>query len=186
MQLTQTHQSNPDYLRLYDGNSEEAILLGTLFGKNIPSKIKSSGPSMFVTFITDHFAVASGFSANIIEEPKPEDDPNAKDCSFANPCESGEGHCQSDFECKGAHRCGENNCPIGFLKTTDCCYDYCGKWLDMESGTLVSPNYPDKYDNHQVCNWLLVVAMTVAGPRTMTLEFIKFAVRIFVHTSCVI
>ena len=35
MQLTQTHQSNPDYLRLYDGNSEEAILLGTLFWKNM-------------------------------------------------------------------------------------------------------------------------------------------------------
>lgn len=186
MQLTQTHQSNPDYLRLYDGNSEEAILLGTLFGKNIPSKIKSSGQRIFVTFTTDHFAVANGFSANIIEEPKPEDDPNAKDCSIANPCESGEGHCQSDFECKGAHRCGENNCPIGFLKTTDCCYDYCGKCLDMESGTLVSPNYPDKYDNNEECKWLLVVAMTVAGPRTMTLEFIKFAVRIFVHISCVV
>ena len=68
MQLTQTHQSNPDYLRLYDGNSEEAILLGTLFGENIPSKIKSSGQRMFVTFTTDHYAVANGFSAIIIEE----------------------------------------------------------------------------------------------------------------------
>ena len=170
-----------DYLSIFDGNSsDKADLLGTLIGWNLPSKITSSGNQMFVTFVSDHFGTESGFLANIYEESNPADDPLDRDCSITNPCDPEEGHCQSDFECRGNHRCGENNCPSGYLKTTDCCYDYCGKWLDMENGTLVSPNYPEKYDNYQECDWLIVVAMTVAGPRTMTLEFIKFAVSIYV------
>ena len=171
----------PDYLSIYDRNSsEKSNLLGTLIGYNLPSKIISSGNTLSVSFFSNHFGTRTGFLANISEEPKPAADPKARDCSIANPCDPEEGHCQSDFECQGTHRCGESNCPLGYLKTTDCCYDYCGKWLDMENGTLVSPNYPNKYDNYQVCDWLIVVAMTVAGPRTITLEFIKFAVSIFI------
>ena len=168
-------------MSIYDRNSsEESNLLGTLIGHNLPSKIISSGNQILVTFVSDHIGKESGFFANIHEEPKPAADSKARDCSIANPCHPEEGHCQSDFECNGTHRCGENNCPSGYQKTTDCCYDYCGKWLDMKNGTLVSPNYPNKYDNDQVCDWLIVVAMTVAGPRTITLEFIKFAVSNYV------
>ena len=167
----------PDYLNIYDGNSStESEHLGTLIGYNLPSKIASSGNQILINFVSDHFGTWTGFRANIHEEPKQREDPKARDCSIANPCKPEEGHCQSDFECKGSHRCGENSCPTEYLNSTVCCYDYCGKWLDIENGTLVSPNYPDKYDNHQVCDWLVVVAMTVAGPRTITLEFIKFAV----------
>ena len=171
----------PDYLNIYDGNSSTVSKhLGTLIGYNLPSNIASSGNQILINFVSDHFGTWTGFRANIHEEPKPHDDPKARDCSIANPCEPGEGHCQSNFECKGSHRCGENSCPTEYLNSTVCCYDYCGKWLDIENGTLVSPNYPDKYDNYQVCDWLVVVAMTVAGPRTITLEFIKFAVSNYV------
>ena len=164
-------------MSIYDGNSsQESNLLGTLTGYNLPSKIISSSNTLLVSFVSDHLGTRTGFHANIREESKPTYDPKARDCSIANPCEPEQGHCQSDFECKGTHRCGESNCPLGYLETTDCCYDYCGKWLDLENGTLVSPNYPNKYDSDQICNWLIVVAMTVAGPRTITLEFIKFAV----------
>ena len=129
-----------DFLNIYDGySSDEVYLLGSLIGYDIPSKITSSGNQMLVTFVSDHFGkdLGIGFLANIHEQPKPAADPKARDCSIADPCNPEEGHCQSDFECKGTHRCGENNCPSGFLKTTNCCYDYCGKWLDMENGTLV-------------------------------------------------
>ena len=106
----------PDYLSIYDKNlSNESILLGTLIGANLPSKITSSGNQIQVTFVSDHYGTWPGFLANIHEEPKPVADPKAKDCSIANPCDPDEGHCQSDFECKGTHRCGENNCPSGFL-----------------------------------------------------------------------
>ena len=172
----------PDCLSIYDRNSsDESNLLGTMVGFNLPSKIKSSGNQILVTFVSDHYGIQHGFRASIHEEPKSVDDQKARDCSIANPCDPEEGHCQSDFECKGTHRCGEKNCPFGYMKTTDCCYDYCMKWLDMENGTLVSPNYPNKYDHYQVCDWLITVAMTVAGPRTITLEFIKFAVRSYVR-----
>ena len=182
LQLYDTENSMiPDFLNIYDGySSDEVYLLGSLIGRNLPSKITSSSNQMLVTFASDHFGSDYGLLANIHEQPKPAADPKARDCSIADPCNLEEGHCQSDFECKGTFRCGENNCPSGFLKTTNCCYDYCGKWLNMENGTLVSPNYPNKYDNYQVCDWLIVVAMTVAGPRTITLEFMKFAVGISV------
>ena len=177
-----------DFLSIYDVNSSnETILLGSLIGHNLPSKITSSGNQMIVTFVSDHYGsdhryqMSGIFFANIHEKPKPAADPTARDCSIANPCGPEEGHCQSDFECKGTHRCGESNCPSEYLTTTDCCYDYCGKWLDMGNGTLVSPNYPNKYDNNQVCDWLIAVAMTVAGPRTITLKFIKFSVSILVR-----
>ena len=166
-------------MSIYDGNSsDDANLLGSLIGFNLPSKITSSGTQIQVTFVSDHFGAWTGFLANIHEQPKPAADPKARDCSIADPCDPEEGHCQSDFECKETNRCGGSNCPLWYLNSTDCCYDYCGKWLDMENGTLVSPNYPNKYDNYQECDWLIVVAMTVAGPRTITLEFIKFAVSI--------
>ena len=184
-----SESKNPDYLSIYDGNSsDDSNLLGTLIGHNLPSKITSSGNQILVTFVSDHHSTDPGFLANIREQPKPSADPNARNCSIADPCDPEEGHCQSDFECIGTHRCGENNCPLGYLETTDCCYDYCGKWLDMENGTLVSPNYPNKYDNSQVCDWLIVVAMTVAGPRTITLEFIKFAVStfVFLYITCLL
>ena len=180
-QMNTADSEIPDFLSIYDKNSlDEVNLLGFLIGSNLPSKITSSGNQMLVTFVSDHYRSESGFLANIHEEPMIADDQKARDCSIVNPCNPEEGLCQSDFECKGSHRCGENNCPSGYHKTTDCCYDYCGKWLDMENGTLVSPNYPNKYDNYEVCDWLITVAMTVAGPRTITLEFIKFAVSIFV------
>ena len=145
-------------MTVYDRNSSnDSNLLGSLIGHNLPSKIKSSGNQMLVIFVSDHVGTESGFFAKIKEQQKPVVDPKASDCSIVNPCEAEQGHCQSDFECKGTHRCGESNCPSGYLKTTDCCYDYCGKGLNMENGTLVSPNYPNKYDHNQVCNWLIVV-----------------------------
>ena len=68
-------------------SSDKANLLGTLIGYNLPSKIKSSGNQMLVTFVSDHFGTDPGFLANTHEEPKPAADPKARDCSIANPCD---------------------------------------------------------------------------------------------------
>ena len=33
----------------------------------------------------------------------------------------------------------------------------CESWLDMNEKTLLSPNYPNFYDNITSCNWLITV-----------------------------
>ena len=32
---------------------------------------------------------------------------------------------------------------------------YCSKWLDVSSGQLISPNYPNKYGPNLYCNWFI-------------------------------
>ena len=47
----------------------------------------------------------------------------------------------------------------------------------MDNGTLTSPWYPDYYPHDERCHTLITVGMTVAGPRTITLEFKHFKAR---------
>ena len=103
---------------------------------------------------------------------------SANACSITNPCSDNQGHCQSDDECKGVLKCGYSNCPAGheYHQQSRCCYDYCSKWLDMENGTLMSPWFPNYYPREIGCQTLITVGMTIAGPRTITLEFLHFKV----------
>ena len=75
-------------------------------------------------------------------------------------------------------RCGHDNCnaDFGYSLKSRCCYDYCSKWLNMEYGFLASPWFPDYYPRDFKCQTLITVGMTVAGPRTITLEFLHFKV----------
>ena len=58
----------------------------------------------------------------------------------------------------------------GYANGTNCCYDYCAKWLDLSTGTLTSPNYPNNYDPNTVCGWHLVVQEN----KVITLEINSF------------
>ena len=53
-----------DYVRVYDGTSSSAALLGSFSGTSIPSSITSSGGSMFVQFTSDGSQQAAGWAAN--------------------------------------------------------------------------------------------------------------------------
>ena len=45
-------------------------------------------------------------------------------CSIENPCDEGDGDCDSSAECKGELQCGLNNCnATHFPDSADCCYD---------------------------------------------------------------
>ena len=33
----------------------------------------------------------------------------------------------------------------------------CKSWLDIDNKTLISPNYPNTYDNNESCHWLITV-----------------------------
>ena len=134
---------------------------------------------MLVTFTSDERDYDTGFSLKINVDPWNEGNLSPGACSITSPCRANQGHCQSDDECEDYLKCGHNNCPsdLGYNAKTRCCYDYCSQWLDMNNGILTSPWYPNQHPRNFRCRTLITVGMTVAGPRTMTLEFLQFKVK---------
>jgi hypothetical protein len=53
-----------DYVNVYDGNSTSATLLGTYSGSSFPSDITSTGPVLFLEFVTDNAITKRGWSLN--------------------------------------------------------------------------------------------------------------------------
>ena len=178
-------QASYDYVRVFDGNSSEELNLLTelsdwyVLGWNVfPSNVSSLSNEFLIIFNSDETGTDEGFNAKIYIEPFQNANLSADACSLTNQCNVDQGHCQSDDECKGYLKCGHNNCPaeLGHHTKTRCCYDYCSQWLDMENGILTSPWYPNKYPAKLRCHTLITVGMTVAGPRTITLQFLQFKV----------
>ena len=119
----------------------------------------SLGPKMLVVFDSDHEGASSGFMAIFNFE---EANPNASyPCSVDDPCNVDDGHCYYDGQCAGTLKCGQNNCPQD--SSINCCYDYCGQFLDMENGIF---NYFEKNDMEE-CSW----AIQVPANQIITIEF---------------
>ena len=95
-------------------------------------------------------------------------------CNSTHPCYEDQGHCNLDDDCNGTLHCGQDNCPkfAGYANGTNCCYDYCAKWLDLSTGTLTSPNFPNNYDSNTVCGWHLEVQEN----KVITIEINSFRV----------
>ena len=172
-------------MKVIDSNvSKEANILAEVSGVYLtgsyvlPSNISSSSNQLLITFTSDELYVSSGFMAKIHIESSLKANLSADACSMTSPCKDKEGHCQSDDECQGYLKCGHFNCPagLGYHPKTRCCYDYCSNWLNMEEGYLASPWYPKNHPTDFKCRTLITVGMTVAGPRTITLEFLHFKV----------
>ena len=53
-----------DLVKVYDGNSNTAPLLGTFSGNTLPPVLESTGPEMFVEFITNGSVTQQGWSAH--------------------------------------------------------------------------------------------------------------------------
>ena len=107
---------------------------------------------MLVVFDSDHEGISQGFKFNFNYE---EGNPNASyPCTVDDTCNVDEGPCYYDGQCAGTLRCGKNNCPQG--SSDNCCYDYCGQFLDMENGILDFYHY-DSYEDMQECSWHIQV-----------------------------
>ena len=137
----------------------------------LPSNVSSSSNQIFIEFKSDEWWGIKGFKAKIHAEFKYKN-LSVDACTVKKPCQINHGYCQSDDECKGVLKCGYNNCPVEHQSR--CCYDYCSEWLDMDNGTLMSPWFPNYYPSKFRCQTLITVGMTIAGPRTITLEFLHF------------
>ena len=100
-------------------------------------------------------------------------------CTSTCPCGANEGHCQSHDQCIPGHFCILESCPtsLGFTNTTSCCQgvDYldvsCG-YADVNNGLLLSPNYPNDYQNNLECAHQL----SAEPGRFITVEFESFSV----------
>ena len=163
-----------DALRIYDGNSSQAVLLAEVSGKGVKCKILSTGPQMFITFDSDDHGKAMGFSAIFHASNFTQQNQIIKPCTKDNPCHADEGQCYSNEQCSGTLKCGKNNCPAasGYDPGDDCCYDYCAKWLNMTDRTITSPEYPNSYNFWEECIWTI----SAAENQTVLLQFIDFQV----------
>ena len=153
-----------DQLEIYDGKNQNAPVLRKITGHIIQGEsilIKSTSRDMFIRFQSDSVLSARGFQAVLSYMPHGLGGINF--CSTSQLCEVDQGNCDatSDHECAGGLKCGVGNCPasLELENWVDCCYEpwwkSCPDSLNMETRTLVSPQYPSFYDNNQHCEWLL-------------------------------
>ena len=151
--------SSNDYVRIFDGDSYGKLhLMAQLTGSSPPSNMSTVRSQILIVFDSEYkFFDRRGFKANIFfEEANTDNITNA--CTVLNPCQINEGHCHYDGQCYGTLRCGHNNCPQNSDHGTNCCYNYCGQFLDMNTGILdYSFPLPNSYGDMQSCSWLIQV-----------------------------
>ena len=148
-----------DYVRIFDGDSYGQLhLMAQLTGSSIPSIVATVRSQMLIVFDSNwDGAKERGFKANItFRETNTDNKTNA--CTVLNPCQINEGHCHYDGQCYGTLRCGHNNCPQNSYYGKNCCYDYCGQFLDMNTGILdYYRPHATRYQDMQSCSWLIKV-----------------------------
>ncbi|KAK2718001.1 protein tolkin-like [Artemia franciscana] len=145
-----------DYLEIRDGTEENSPLIGIFCGHKVPDDIKSTGPHLWVKFVSDSSVQKAGFAASFIKE--------TDECAVSNHgCEHMCVNTLGSFECQ---------CKIGFEIQPDgkSCGDACGGILDSPNGTITSPSFPDLYPASKTCIWEII-----APPQwKITLNFTHF------------
>ena len=155
-----------DHLAIYDGKNQNGPVLSKVTGQLIQGEtvlIKSTKRDMFIRFQSDSVLSTRGFQAVFSYMLHGLGSINF--CSTSQLCEVDQGHCDvhGDHECAGGLKCGAQNCPasLEFEYWVGCCYEpwwkSCPDSLNIETRTLVSPQYPSMYENNQHCEWLIQV-----------------------------
>ena len=167
-----------DNLKFYNGSNVDGKLIEEITGHQIPSNVSSCGNEMLVVFSSNSAGTSLGFNSTIhIHETPLRPEMGAPDhCSACFPCGVNEGHCQSHGECFPGLVCFPESCPtsLGFANTTSCCQSVdvsCG-YADVEVGLLLSPNYPNNYQNNLECAHQL----SAEPGKFITVEFESFRV----------
>ena len=171
------------HLKIYDGNSTHNDVIAFVHHSQYSyyldvKSITSSSHQVFLTFTVEAF-VKTGFSAKILQTSNENLDPKAKFCTVTNPCKVNEGHCYHNQQCSKGLSCGHDNCPdhLGYANKTNCCYEHCQEWLDLENGILTSPNYPNSYPNNVECSWTI----TALHNQTVAIQFLDFEVNTYLR-----
>uniref|UniRef100_A0A3Q2Q6B5 Metalloendopeptidase n=1 Tax=Fundulus heteroclitus TaxID=8078 RepID=A0A3Q2Q6B5_FUNHE len=154
-----------DYVEVRSGLSSDAKIYGKFCGTEKPDVITSLQNNMRIEFKSDNTVSKRGFKAHFFSD--------IDECSKAN------GGCQHDcVNTFGSYRC---QCRSGFMlhdNEHDCKEAGCDHSVNTASGTISSPNWPDKYPSKKACSWSL---STTPGHR---IKLIFTEVDMEAHQEC--
>ncbi|XP_033951396.1 bone morphogenetic protein 1-like isoform X5 [Pseudochaenichthys georgianus] len=131
-----------DYVEVRSGLSSDSELHGKFCGAEKPDVITSQQNNMRIEFKSDNTVSKRGFKAHFFSD--------IDECSKEN------GGCQQEcVNTFGSYSC---QCRSGFMlhdNKHDCKEAGCDNAVSTVSGTMSSPNWPDKYPNKKACTWSL-------------------------------
>uniref|UniRef100_A0A8C8DU02 Metalloendopeptidase n=1 Tax=Oryzias sinensis TaxID=183150 RepID=A0A8C8DU02_9TELE len=131
-----------DFVEVRSGMSSDSQLHGRFCGAERPDAITSLHNNLRIEFKSDNTVSKKGFKAHFFSD--------IDECSKAN------GGCQ--HECVntfGSYTC---QCRSGFMlhdNKQDCKEAGCDHVVSSVSGTISSPNWPDRYPSKKACTWSL-------------------------------
>ncbi|KAJ0033549.1 hypothetical protein NQD34_000656 [Periophthalmus magnuspinnatus] len=129
-----------DYVEVRSGLSSDSKLHGKYCGTEVPEVITSQYNNMRIEFKSDNTISKKGFKAHFFSDKD--------ECSKDN------GGCQHEcINTLGSYMC---QCRHGFVlhdNKHDCKEAECEHQIHSPSGTLSSPNWPDKYPSRKECTW---------------------------------
>uniref|UniRef100_A0A8C5C907 Metalloendopeptidase n=1 Tax=Gadus morhua TaxID=8049 RepID=A0A8C5C907_GADMO len=131
-----------DYVEVRSGLSADSRLHGKFCGAEKPEAITSQYNNMRIEFKSDNTVSKRGFKAQFFSDKD--------ECSKEN------GGCQ--HECVNTFGSYSCQCRSGFVlheNKHDCKEAGCDHVLNSASGTITSPNWPDKYPSKKACTWAL-------------------------------
>ncbi|XP_078095368.1 bone morphogenetic protein 1-like [Mustelus asterias] len=132
-----------DYVEVRSGLSADSKLHGRFCGAEKPEVITSQYNNMRIEFKSDNTVSKKGFKAHFFSDKD--------ECSKDN------GGCQ--HECVntfGSYTC---QCRSGFMlheNKHDCKEAGCEHKINSVSGTITSPNWPNKYTSRKECTWEII------------------------------
>ncbi|KAK6324375.1 hypothetical protein J4Q44_G00037170 [Coregonus suidteri] len=148
-----------DFVEVRSGLSSDSKLHGKYCGSEVPEVITSQYNNMRIEFKSDNTVSKKGFKAHFFSDKD--------ECSKDN------GGCQHDcINTVGSYVC---QCRHGFIlheNKHDCKEAECEHKVHSPSGTLSSPNWPDKYPSRKECIWDIT---TTPGHR-IRLSFNEFEI----------
>ncbi|XP_057689015.1 bone morphogenetic protein 1a isoform X2 [Corythoichthys intestinalis] len=131
-----------DYVEVRSGLSADSRLHGKFCGAEKPEAITSQYNNMRIEFKSDNTVSKKGFKAQFFSDKD--------ECSKEN------GGCQ--HECVNTFGSYSCQCRSGFVlheNKHDCKEAGCDHTVTSVSGTITSPNWPDKYPSKKACTWSL-------------------------------
>ncbi|XP_036384495.1 bone morphogenetic protein 1-like isoform X1 [Megalops cyprinoides] len=131
-----------DYVEVRSGLSADSRLHGKFCGAERPEPITSQYNNMRIEFKSDNTVSKKGFKAQFFSDKD--------ECSKEN------GGCQ--HECVNTYGSYSCQCRSGFVlhdNRHDCKEAGCDHVVNTASGTITSPNWPDKYPSKKACTWAL-------------------------------
>ncbi|XP_077925651.1 bone morphogenetic protein 1 isoform X3 [Halichoerus grypus] len=131
-----------DFVEVRSGLTADSKLHGKFCGSEKPEVITSQYNNMRVEFKSDNTVSKKGFKAHFFSDKD--------ECSKDN------GGCQQD--CVNTFGSYECQCRSGFVlhdNKHDCKEAGCDHKVTSTSGTITSPNWPDKYPSKKECTWAI-------------------------------